>query len=50
MLDMDAMDVAGDVDHDMDGGDRATAEAVAVSGAEQQWRKTRLISLMEDVS
>jgi len=50
MLDMDAMDVAGDVDHDMDGGDRATAEAVAVCGAEQQWRKTRLISLMEDVS
>jgi hypothetical protein len=50
MLDMDAMDVVGDVDHDMDGGDRATAEAVAVSGAEQQWRKTRLISLMEDVS
>ncbi|CAD6333635.1 unnamed protein product [Miscanthus lutarioriparius] len=49
MLDMDAMDVAGDVDHDMDGGDRATAEAVAVCGAEQQWRKTRLISLMEDV-
>ncbi|WVZ98813.1 hypothetical protein U9M48_044194 [Paspalum notatum var. saurae] len=38
-----------DVDHDMDGGDRAAAEAGAVSGAEQQWRKTRLISLMEDV-
>uniref|UniRef100_A0A0A9CHG6 Homeobox domain-containing protein n=1 Tax=Arundo donax TaxID=35708 RepID=A0A0A9CHG6_ARUDO len=43
---MDAMD---DVDHDMDGGDHAAAEAVTVSGAEQQWRKTRLISLMEDV-
>ncbi|KAJ1263187.1 hypothetical protein BS78_09G164800 [Paspalum vaginatum] len=38
-----------DVDHDMDGGYRAASEAVAVSGAEQQWRKTRLISLMEDV-
>ncbi|RLN28155.1 BEL1-like homeodomain protein 9 [Panicum miliaceum] len=49
LLDMDAMDAAGDVDHDMDGGDRAAAEAVIVSGAEQQWRKTRLISLMEDV-
>ncbi|RCV17450.1 hypothetical protein SETIT_3G220700v2 [Setaria italica] len=47
LLDMDAMDAAGD--HDMDGGERAAAEAVAVSGAEQQWRKTRLISLMEDV-
>jgi hypothetical protein len=46
LLDMDA---AGDADHDMDGGDRAAAEAVVVSGAEQ-WRKTRLISLMEDVS
>ncbi|KAF8703872.1 hypothetical protein HU200_031969 [Digitaria exilis] len=43
LLGMDAMD------HDMDGGsERAAAEAVAVSGAEQQWRKTRLISLMED--
>nr|CAB3461288.1 unnamed protein product [Digitaria exilis] len=40
LLGMDAMD------HDMDS---AAAEAVAVSGAEQQWRKTRLISLMEDV-
>lgn len=48
-LDMDVMDAGRDVDHDMDGGDRASAEAVAVSGAEQQWRKTRLISLMEDV-
>ncbi|CAN6359885.1 unnamed protein product [Urochloa humidicola] len=48
MLDMDAVDAAGD--HDMDAGaERAAAEAVAVSGAEQQWRKTRLISLMEDV-
>ncbi|KAL6610322.1 hypothetical protein ACP70R_040291 [Stipagrostis hirtigluma subsp. patula] len=46
MLDLDA---AGDMDHEMDGGDRAVAEAVTVSGAEQQWRKTRLISLMEDV-
>ncbi|KAG2627103.1 hypothetical protein PVAP13_3KG226940 [Panicum virgatum] len=43
------MDAAGDADHDMDGGDRAAAEAVVVSGAEQQWRKTRLISIMEDV-
>ncbi|CAN6328025.1 unnamed protein product [Urochloa humidicola] len=48
LLDMDAVDAAGD--HDMDAGaERAAAEAVAVSGAEQQWRKTRLISLMEDV-
>jgi hypothetical protein len=38
------------MEHGMGGVDRATAEAVAVSGAEQQWRKTRLISLMEDVS
>jgi hypothetical protein len=45
LLDMDASG-----DHDMDGGERAAAEAVPVSGAEQQWRKTRLISLMEDVS
>ncbi|NP_001168681.1 BEL1-like homeodomain protein 9 [Zea mays] len=37
------------MEHGMGGVDRATAEAVAVSGAEQQWRKTRLISLMEDV-
>ncbi|KQK05948.1 hypothetical protein BRADI_2g23530v3 [Brachypodium distachyon] len=43
LLDMDAMD---DVAHEMDSGDR---EAVTVSGAEQQWRKTRLISLMEEV-
>ncbi|XP_062181022.1 BEL1-like homeodomain protein 9 [Phragmites australis] len=49
LLDMDAMDAVEDVDHDMDGGDRAPAEAVTVSGTEQQWRKTRLISLMEDV-
>uniref|UniRef100_A0A0D9WH80 Homeobox domain-containing protein n=1 Tax=Leersia perrieri TaxID=77586 RepID=A0A0D9WH80_9ORYZ len=42
-----------DVDDAMDdaagGSDSAAAEAVTVSGAEQQWRKTRLISLMEDV-
>jgi hypothetical protein len=50
LLDMDHMHAGGDVDHDMDGGERAAAEAVTVSGAEQQWRKTRLISLMEDVS
>uniref|UniRef100_A0ACD5U2B4 Uncharacterized protein n=1 Tax=Avena sativa TaxID=4498 RepID=A0ACD5U2B4_AVESA len=46
LLDMDA---AGDVGHDMDSSDHAAAEAVTVSGAEQQWRKTRLISLMEEV-
>uniref|UniRef100_J3M7T0 Homeobox domain-containing protein n=1 Tax=Oryza brachyantha TaxID=4533 RepID=J3M7T0_ORYBR len=46
LLDVDAMDATGSVDHDMDGSD---PEAVTVSGAEQQWRKTRLISLMEDV-
>jgi hypothetical protein len=44
------MDAGPDVDHDMDAGERAAAEAVTVSGAEQQWRKTRLIALMEDVS
>lgn len=49
LLDVDAMDAAGSVDHEMDGSDRAVADAVTVSGAEQQWRKTRLISLMEDV-
>ncbi|KAM0875807.1 hypothetical protein ACQ4PT_036561 [Festuca glaucescens] len=49
LLDMDAMDAAGDVGHEMDSSDRAAAEAVTVSGAEQQWRKTRLISLMEEV-
>ncbi|CAL5095278.1 unnamed protein product [Urochloa decumbens] len=46
LLDMDA---AGDHDMDAGGAERAAAEAVAVSSAEQQWRKTRLISLMEDV-
>lgn len=50
LLDVDAMEAAGSVDHEMDGSDRAVADAVTVSGAEQQWRKTRLISLMEDVS
>ncbi|KAM0841939.1 hypothetical protein ACQ4PT_058690 [Festuca glaucescens] len=49
LLDMDAMDAAGDVGHEMESSDRAAAEAVTVSGAEQQWRKTRLISLMEEV-
>lgn len=48
LLDLDAMD--GDVGHEMDSSDRAAAEGVTVSGAEQQWRKTRLISLMEEVS
>ncbi|EAY98277.1 hypothetical protein OsI_20184 [Oryza sativa Indica Group] len=48
LLDVDAMEAAGSVDHEMDGSDRAVADAVTVSGAEQQWRKTRLISLMED--
>ncbi|TVU19652.1 hypothetical protein EJB05_35815, partial [Eragrostis curvula] len=43
------LDMDGDLDHDMDCGERAAADAVTVSGAEQQWRKTRLISLMEDV-
>ncbi|KAG8085781.1 hypothetical protein GUJ93_ZPchr0010g10516 [Zizania palustris] len=49
LLPVDAMDAAGSVDHEMDDSDRAAAEAVTVCGAEQQWRKTRLISLMEDV-
>ncbi|KAG8052160.1 hypothetical protein GUJ93_ZPchr0001g31104 [Zizania palustris] len=48
LLPVDAMDAAGSVDHEMDDSDRAAAEAVTVCGAEQQWRKTRLISLMED--
>jgi hypothetical protein len=47
LLDMDA---GADMDRDMDGGGGVAAEAVTVSGAEQQWRKTRLIALMDDVS
>ncbi|GJN17165.1 hypothetical protein PR202_gb04213 [Eleusine coracana subsp. coracana] len=49
LLDADPME---GLDHDMDGGgDRAggSSDAGPVSGAEQQWRKTRLISMMEEV-
>ncbi|XP_062207436.1 BEL1-like homeodomain protein 9 [Phragmites australis] len=46
LLDADPMEA---IDHDMDGGDRAASDAGPISGAEQQWRKTRLISMMEEV-
>ncbi|KAL6853677.1 hypothetical protein ACP4OV_019706 [Aristida adscensionis] len=46
LLDADPMEA---VDHDVDGGDRAGSDAGPISGAEQQWRKTRLISMMEEV-
>lgn len=49
LLDLDAMDAAAEGGHEMDSSDRAAAEGGTVSGAEQQWRKTRLISLMEEV-
>ncbi|CAL4953662.1 unnamed protein product [Urochloa decumbens] len=48
LLDADPME--GIIDHDVDGGDRAAAsDAGPISGAEQQWKKTRLISMMEEV-
>uniref|UniRef100_A0A0A9D8A3 Homeobox domain-containing protein n=1 Tax=Arundo donax TaxID=35708 RepID=A0A0A9D8A3_ARUDO len=47
LLDTDPMEA---IDHDMDGGDRAASDAAGpISGAEQQWKKTRLISMMEEV-
>ncbi|TVU36506.1 hypothetical protein EJB05_18442, partial [Eragrostis curvula] len=45
LLDADPMEDAI-VDHDMDGDAGAGGP---ISGAEQQWRKTRLISMMEEV-
>ncbi|KAI5022491.1 hypothetical protein ZWY2020_059221 [Hordeum vulgare] len=48
LLDLDAMDAVADVGHEMDSSDHAAADGGTVSGAEQQWRKTRLISLMEE--
>jgi len=47
LLDADPMEA---IDHDMDGADRAASDAGPISGAEQQWKKTRLISMMEEVS
>ncbi|CAO2195259.1 unnamed protein product [Urochloa humidicola] len=49
LLDADPME--GIIDHDVDGGggDRAASDAGHISGAEQQWKKTRLISMMEEV-
>jgi len=46
LLDADPME---GIDHDMDGDDRAASDAGPISGAEQQWKKTRLISMMEEV-
>lgn len=46
LLDADPMEA---IDHDMAGADRATSDAGPISGAEQQWKKTRLISMMEEV-
>lgn len=46
LLDADPME---GIDHDMDGADRAACDAGPISGAEQQWKKTRLISMMEEV-
>jgi len=43
LLDADPME---GIDHDMDG---AASDAGPISGAEQQWKKTRLISMMEEV-
>ncbi|CAO2167042.1 unnamed protein product [Urochloa humidicola] len=47
LLDADPME--GIIDHDVDGVDRAASDAGPISGAEQQWKKTRLISMMEEV-
>ncbi|KAF0920855.1 hypothetical protein E2562_037500 [Oryza meyeriana var. granulata] len=51
LLDADPMDgVDHDaVDHDLCGAHRATTDAGPISGAEQQWKKTKLISMMEEV-
>ncbi|KAJ1286216.1 hypothetical protein BS78_03G336000 [Paspalum vaginatum] len=46
LLDADPMEA---IDHDMDGADRAASDAGHISGAEQQWKKTKLISMMEEV-
>lgn len=46
LLDADPMEA---IDHDMDVADRAASDAGPISGAEQQWKKTRLISMMEEV-
>ncbi|KAG8054755.1 hypothetical protein GUJ93_ZPchr0001g31318 [Zizania palustris] len=47
LLEADPMDGADTVDHEF--ADRAAADAGPISGAEQQWKKTRLISMMEEV-
>ncbi|ONM36419.1 BEL1-like homeodomain protein 9 [Zea mays] len=46
LLDADPME---SIDHEMDGADRVANDAGPISGAEQQWKKTRLISMMEEV-
>lgn len=46
LLDADPME---SIDHEMDGADRVASDAGPISGAEQQWKKTRLISMMEEV-
>ncbi|KAF8775326.1 hypothetical protein HU200_004735 [Digitaria exilis] len=47
LLDADPME---GIDHDLDGAERAAAsDAGPISGAEQQWKKTKLISMMEEV-
>uniref|UniRef100_A0ACD5X726 Uncharacterized protein n=1 Tax=Avena sativa TaxID=4498 RepID=A0ACD5X726_AVESA len=46
LLDADPMDGA---DAELDDADRAASDAGPMSGAEQQWKKTRLISMMEEV-
>jgi hypothetical protein len=50
LLDADPMDGADAAGHDLDDADRAASDAGPMSGAEQQWKKTRLISMMEEVS
>ncbi|KAL5220332.1 hypothetical protein ABZP36_025045 [Zizania latifolia] len=49
LLDADPMDGADPIDHDVGGADRAAEDPGPISGAEQQWKKTRLISMMEEV-
>jgi hypothetical protein len=50
LLDADPMDGADAAGHELDDADRAASDAGPMSGAEQQWKKTRLISMMEEVS
>ena len=50
LLDADPMDGADATGHELDDADRAASDAGPMSGAEQQWKKTRLIAMMEEVS